>query len=155
MYRRQPDRYNGSVWWDIAADVLGALFDMGIQLFAVLFLGAAIVSTLRGDRGDLVGRSLMFLGGLLLMALLVSRIVRTTYVTSTRHVRLTVNTLSVPHFVADLGWLALGLKWLHSSLTTPDRAQPPDPAFYHGDPAVVLGIATVLFCLRIWTRVRT
>jgi hypothetical protein len=141
--------------WSASGNVLGALTDVAIQMFAMLALEGSIVSTIRGDRDDVLGRLLMFLGGLLLVAWLVSRIVRTAYTVSTRQVVLSVDALSVPHFVADVAWTSLGTAWLHSSLTTPDQAQPPDPAFHYGGPAVLLGLAVALLVLRGWTRAST
>jgi hypothetical protein len=135
--------------------VLGALTDILIQLFASMFLDGSIVSTLRGDGDDVPGRSLMLLGGPLLVAWLVSRIVRTAYTVNTRQVVLTVDALSIPHFVVDLAWVSLGVAWLHGSLTTPDQAQPPDPAFYYGGPTVLLGLAAGLLALPAWTRMST
>jgi len=144
----------GPVWYAVG-NILGALSGVAIQMFATLALEGSIVSTMRGERDSVLGRSLMFLGGLLLVAWLVSRIVRTAYTVSTRQEVLSVDALSIPHFVADFAWMSLGLAWLHSSLTTPDQAQPPDPAFHLGGPAVLLGLAAGLLVLRGWTRVST
>src|SRR4051812_50176409 len=108
-------------------------------MFATLAVAGPIVSTLRGDRDSVLGRSLMLLGGLLLVAWLVSRIVRTAYTVSTRQLILNVDALSVAHFVADLAWVLLGVAWLHRSLTTPEQSQPPDPAFYYGGAGGALG----------------
>lgn len=141
--------------WSALGNIFGALTDVAIQMFAALALEGSIVSTIRGDRDDVLGRLLIILGGLLLVGWLVSRIVRTAYTVSTRQVVLSADALSVPHFVADLAWTSLGITWLHSSLTTPDQAQPPDPAFHYGGPAVLLGLAVGLLVLRGWTRTST
>ncbi|GAB1639801.1 hypothetical protein [Krasilnikovia sp. MM14-A1259] len=157
LFRRNlgiPGDVSGPVW-SAVGNILGALTGVAIQMFATLALEGAIVSTIRGDRDGVLLRLLMFLGGLLLVAWLVSRITRTAYTVSTRQVVLRVDVLSVPHFVADLAWTSLGVAWLHSSLTTPDQTQPPDAAFRYGGPAVLLGLAVGLLVLRGWTRAST
>jgi hypothetical protein len=123
MFSRSPGGYGDASgpMWSVLGDVLGALTDVLIQIFATMALEGSIVSTLRGERDDILGRSLMLLGGLLLVALLVSRIVRTAYTVSTRRVTLDVSTLSISHFVADLAWVSLGVAWLHSSTWSTGR----------------------------------
>jgi hypothetical protein len=98
---------------------------------------------------------LLLAGGLGLLAVLVTRAVRGTYVMKVRgfnSVELGVSTVSVPYSVLDLGWLVFGARWLHSSLTDPPA--PPDPHFDLGGPATILSVEAVLLGLRIRSRLR-
>ncbi len=130
-------------------NLTGSLIDLTFQMFATFFLAAGTAPIIRGEFGLV---PLLFLcGGLALMALLVRRVLRVTYILSlgTPRVNLPVNTGSIPYFVLDLAWLAFGVTWLHGSLTAPASL---DPAYDYGGPAVVLLAALPLLCLRVWTR---
>ncbi|WP_238015438.1 hypothetical protein KZZ52_44695 [Dactylosporangium sp. AC04546] len=142
-------------WDGFFANLTGALIDLMIQMFATFLIAAGAVAILRRPAdGPLL--SLLFLaGGLGLLAVLTTRVVRGTYVMGVRgfgSVDLGVSTVSVPYFVVDLGWLVFGAFWLHASLTDPPA--PPDPYFDLGGPATVLSVEAVLLGLRIRSRLR-
>ena len=144
------------VWDGIVADVTGALMDLGIQMVALFLLGAGVVPVLRGQ---FAGVHLLFLAaGLALLALLISRVLRSTYIVTVRRfgsVDLRVNTVSVPYFVVDLSWLAFGVAWLYGALKpVAGSGLAPDPAFDLGSPAIILSTVVVLFWLRWRTRLR-
>jgi hypothetical protein len=130
----------------VVANLVGALLDLLIQMFALFFLAAGIVPLLRGSAGGL----LFLLGGAALLAVLIRRVVRREYVFSVRapgRVDLHVDTASVPYFVLDLMWLVFGVSWLVGPGSTV-----PDPAFDLGSPLIILVTVAVLAGLRIRAR---
>lgn len=135
-------------------NLLGALTDTLIQIFAIFLVAAGIAPFIRGEVS--VGQLLLLLGGLLLTTLPISRITRTKYTIDIWQWGLVeVNTLSVLYFLSDIPWLVFGVSWLYDSLTAaPDPKIEQDPAFSIGGPATVLAIAGALFALRLWTRLR-
>lgn len=153
------DRVGASFWEKLAADVLGPLMEILWRMFAVLLLGAAIVPLLRERPwSDPVSRLLALGAGLAILALLTSRIVRTTYQTisgRTYRVRLVICPVAASFFVVDAVWLAFGGRWLYSSThAVAAVGVAPDPAFELGGPAIVLSVSAGLLALRLWSRIR-
>ncbi len=155
MFRRtgDVDRVGESFWTKLAADVLGPLTEILWRMFALMFLGAAIVPVLRGQPwDDLLVRLAFLVGGLAILALLGSQIVRTTYRTVVGvpyRVRLVICPVAAPFFLVDAAWLAFGATWLAAPVSIA-----PDPAYDVGGPAIVLTVSAALLGLRTWSRLR-
>jgi hypothetical protein len=132
------------------ANLMGVLYDSAlIQIFAMMGMGADVMSVVRGRWDD----PWFLLIGPVLLALLVTRIIRGGYrMTLTRIGRLAVNTASVPYFVADCLWLSFAVIWLLHSITSPPGTEfGPDADFYIGIPLTILVVTTLLTGLRLRT----
>jgi hypothetical protein len=158
MFRRsgQAHRAGRGCWEKLAADIIGPLDEVLWRIFALLLLSAAIIPFLRGQPWDSwVGRLFAAIAGVAILALLASRIVRTTYLMTIWRfgtVRLVICPVAATFFLVDVLWLATGAVWLHASTRPGPAAPAPDRAFDFGGPAILLTVSAALLGLRVWSR---
>lgn len=138
---------------DLFENAAGAVLDALIELVAVACLVAGVVPVLHGTAGG--GRFVpLALVGIALVALEVSRALRTAYVVGAGPTyRMQVATTSAPFFVADAVLLAAGVAWLgHTVLASPGPAARTNLALDLGAPAIALVVAGGLLGTRSWAR---